>query len=91
MKKLTKKIKVQMTSKKSAYGYNRQIYHPGDVFDVEERLFRADFMVKVEEPKKPAKPPKEEPVEAVEEPTVTEGISDVVAATAAPKVRKRKV
>jgi hypothetical protein len=95
---LSKKIKVQLTSKKSAYVIERQIYRPGDIFEIDETRFDVSCMVKIEEPKK--KPPKkpevaEEPIEeleSTEETTVVEEVtSEVIVAQAAPKVRKRKV
>ena len=90
---MAKKMLVQMTTKKSAYGKDRHIYHPGDTFEVTETEFRPDFMVKVAEPK-PSKPPKQEPKseEAPEEAVVAEEPvkSDVVFAQAAPKVRRRR-
>ena len=85
-----------MTSKKSAFGYERHIYHPGDIFEIEESVFREDFMVKMVEPKKPKviEKPKEEPVEepeSTEETSVVEEVtSNVIAAQVAPKVQKRK-
>jgi hypothetical protein len=96
---MTKKIKVQLTSKKSRYVIDKQVYCPGDVFEIDAFRFDSSCMVKIEEPKKPVKPPKEEPkaevaeetVEATETATVTdEGSSKVLLAQAAPKVRKRK-
>jgi len=81
-----------MTSKKSAFGYERHIYHPGDIFEID----REDFMVKMVEPKKPKviEKPKEEPVEepeSTEETSVVEEVtSNVIAAQVAPKVQKRK-
>jgi hypothetical protein len=61
---MAKKIKVQLTSKKSTYVIGKHIYRPGDVFEVTEAQFDIACMVKVEEPKKPVKPPEEEATEA---------------------------
>lgn len=92
---MSKKIKVQLTSKKSAYVIERQIYRPGDIFEIDAIRFDVSCMVKVEEPKKkpPKKPEvveelKEEPVGELE-PTETVS-SEVVVAKVAPKVQKRK-
>lgn len=85
---MAKKIKVRMTDQKNAFYLGSHVYRPGDIFEIEERYFRSDFMVKVVEPKKPAKP---KVVEEPKEPEPTETVSsEAVAATVAPKVQKRK-
>jgi len=91
---LSKKIKVQLTSKKSAYVIERQIYRPGDIFEIDETRFDVSCMVKIEEPKKKPEVAEEpfEELESTEEATVVEEVtSEVIVAQAAPKVRKRKV
>jgi len=86
---MAKKIKVQLTNQKSVFYLGSQAYYPGDIFEIDEYMFRSDFMVKVVEPKKPKKP-KEEPVATEETSLVEEVTSEVIAARTAPKVRKRK-
>ena len=101
---MSKKIKVQLTSKKSAYVIERQIYRPGDIFEIDETRFNVSCMVKVAEPKKTVEPPKEvaeepeESVDLVEEEILAsadesedEVVSEAVMARTAPKVRKRRV
>jgi hypothetical protein len=99
---MAKKIKVQLTSKKSVYAIGGHIYRSGDVFEVEENGFNEACMVKIEKPKKKAEQPKEE-TEVVTEPkqdevaeqtqeeaakeTVTPNIAP---ASAAPKVQKKR-
>lgn len=41
------KILVELTRKVATFGYNGQVYKPGDVFEVDDQFFREDFMRKV--------------------------------------------
>ena len=44
-------MKVKLTSKVSSFRVDVETeYKPGDVFEVEDRLFHPEYMVKVEEP-----------------------------------------
>ena len=68
----TKKIKVVITEKVSLYNFEGKDYHPGDVVEIPEVFFRADFMEKVEKLK--ALPQVVHPVAAVE--IETEALSE---------------
>ena len=87
-----KKIKVQLTDKRSAYyGPDRVKRVPGDVFDVLPKHFDPTFMTKIERP--PPKPePTEEPLEETPAETPEKTPSEAAASTenGKPKETKKK-
>lgn len=48
---MPKKMKVRLTKKIHAYRHEGHRYFPGDIVEIEESAFRADFMEKWEPPK----------------------------------------
>lgn len=65
-------MKVKLLPKVSSFLYNGIDYKPGDKFEVEPKLYRADFMQSLESAKTVSPPPKPEPAVEEAKPVVAE-------------------